>query len=99
MNNNDSDSISEIVLEDSLIKELEKNYKNDSLRYSFNGVIISRLKVLRYYQTLISNPTIQSTKEVLMYAITKGSMLNEIEMNIIRECLNQIKNKRRALYD
>ena len=99
LTNNDSDSISEIVLEDSLIKELEKNYKNDSLRYSFNGVIISRLKVLRYYQTLISNPTIQSTKEVLMYAITKGSMLNEIEINTIKECLNQIKNKRRALYD
>lgn len=99
LNNNDSDSITEIVLEDNLIKELENNYKIDNLRYNFNGIIISRLKVLRYYQTLISNPTIQSSKEVLIYAITKGSMLNEIEMNIIKECLNQIKNKRRTLYD
>ena len=59
--------------------------------YNFDGVIISRLKVLRYYQTLISNEKIVSSKDALLYAITVRSMLNQEEVQKIEACINQIK--------
>lgn len=64
--------------------------KND-LIYDFDGVIISRLKVLRFYQTLISSPEIEPSYDVLLYVITKLSMLDEEEMNIIVSSLKSLR--------
>ena len=73
-------------------QEIESNTViiND-LIYDFGGVIISRLKVLRFYQTLISSPEIEPSYDVLLYVITKLSMLDEEEMNIIISSLKSLK--------
>ena len=77
---------------DSLYKD-----KDNDMIYNFDGVIISRFKVLRHYQTLISNPEIDISKNVLFYVITLFSMLNEQEIKIIEQCLENIKFKERTL--
>lgn len=98
INNSQNDTISDISLNDSLISQLEK-YRviNNDLIYNFNGVIISRLKVLRLYQTLISEQNIIPNREALFYAIVRNSMLNKEEIENINKCLDNIKFKRRDL--
>ena len=72
---------------------LEENYKIDDLRYNFNGVIISRNKVLRNYELLIRHG--QGGKfEALMYALTKNSILNEEEFNLVFDCAKKVLEKR-----
>ena len=81
------------ALNDELIKFLEENYKIDDLRYNFNGVIISRNKVLRNYELLIRHG--QGGKfEALMYALTKNSILNEEEFNLVFDCAKKVLEKR-----
>ena len=91
--NSENDKITTLVSNDYLIRQLDSQFKEDQndLIYNFNGVIISRLKVLRYYQTLISDSNIISGKDVLLYAITLHSMLNQDEVNAINECLKSVK--------
>ena len=98
INNSENDRITELALNDFLIMQLDDKYKepNNDLVYNFDGVIISRMKVLRLYQTLISNSSIEYGKDLLMYVITKNSMLNIEEMEKIRECLKTIKFKGRS---
>ena len=67
------------------------------LIYNFNGVIISRFKVLRYYETLISEPQIVPNKDMLLYTICMDSMLDIDELNRINNCLDKIKFARRSL--
>ena len=95
ISNRENDKITTLVLNDYLIRQLDSQFKDDQndLIYNFNGVIISRLKVLRYYQTLISDSNIISRKDVLLYAITLHSMLNQDEVNAINECLKSVKFK------
>lgn len=93
ISNRENDKITALVLNDYLIMQLDekfKDYQND-LIYNFNGVVISRLKVLRYYQTLISDPNIISGREALLYVITLHSMLNQDEVSAINECLKSLK--------
>ena len=99
LKNNDNDIISKITLEDEWIKKLDAMYKEEgnNLIYNFNGIIISRLKVLRYYQTLISDPSISSSKNLLLYVITKGSMLNQNELDEIKHCVEKLNFKGREL--
>ena len=96
--NNANDRITELSLDDFLITQLDSFYKdpNNQLVYNFDGVIISRIKVLRLYQTLISNPDVSSNKDMLLFVITRNSMLNIEEMEKIRECLKTIKFKGRS---
>lgn len=81
-----------------VIDKLDSLYKSNQFDYiyDFNGVIISRYKVLRIYQTLISDPNITPNEDVLLYSITKFSMLNKEECHIIEECIKQIKFKGRG---
>ena len=98
LSNSQNDRISDISLNDFLISKLD-SYKdpNNDLIYNFDGVIISRLKVLRLYQTLISDTSVESNRVALFYAIVRNSMLNEEEINKINLCLNNISYKRREL--
>ena len=98
INNSDSNRITELALNDFLITQLDDKYKdqNNDLIYNFDGVIISRIKVLRLYQALISNSSIEYDKDLLVYVITRNSMLNIEEMEKIRECLKTIKFKGRS---
>ena len=95
----DNNEISTISVKNSLIEKLDSMYKpkDDDRVYIFDGIIISRYKVLRYYQTLISNPSITPNKDVLMYVITHLSMLTKEEYDTIESCVNKIKFKERVL--
>ena len=88
--NSNNDTITDFVVQDEYIKQLDQLYLENKLTYNFNGVLISRFKVLRYYQTLITNPNIDSSREALMYVITKNSMLNQSDYNNICICLDKI---------
>ena len=70
------------------INVLEENYKMDELRYDFNGVIISRFKVLRTYETLIKN-RMAGTYNAVLYAICKNSILSEEQYKNITDCLDR----------
>ena len=69
------------------IKAIEE-YKIDDLRYDFNGVIISRFKVLRIYETLIKN-RMAGTYNAILYAICKNSILTEEQYRNITTCLDR----------
>ena len=66
----------------------------DGITYNFNGVIISRNKVLRYAEKLITSPNIELTDSTLLYIITRNSMLDENELNLIKECTSKIDDIR-----
>ena len=65
-----------------------EEYKVDDLRYDFNGVIISRFKVLRIYETLIKN-RMAGTYNAILYAICKNSILTEEQYRNITACLDR----------
>lgn len=71
------------------ITTLENKYKMDDLRYDFNGVIISRFKVLRIYETLMKN-RIAGTYNAVLYAICKNSILTEEQYKNITDCLDRV---------
>lgn len=91
LKSNENINITDISEKDYYIQKLDNVYMKNDLIYDFGGVIISRLKVLRFYQTLISSPEIESSYDVLLYVITKLSMLDEEEMNIIISSLKSLK--------
>ena len=77
-----------LVYQDEKIKKLEI-FKEDELRYNFNGVIISRLKVLRLYETLLKASFAETTTSI-KYVVTKNSILTEDEYRNIMLCLDKI---------
>ena len=82
------------ALSNYFINVLEKNYKVDELRYSFNGETVSRIKVLRVYEELI-NKGAAGTVDSIRYAIYKNSILTKEKYDKIEECLNEtFKNVR-----
>lgn len=81
-----------MVLNNYFIKKLDENYIYDEFSYDFHGVIISRYKVLRYYEMLIRKSQ-AGTKEALLYAICKNSILNEDEYNKIKTCVERLFNR------
>ena len=91
LKSNENINITDISERDYYIQKLDNVYMKNDLIYDFDGVIISRLKVLRFYQTLISSPEIEPSYDVLLYVITKLSMLDEKEMNIIVSSLKSLK--------
>ena len=91
LKSNENINITDISERDYYIQKLDNAYMKNDLIYDFDGVIISRLKVLRFYQTLISSPEIEPSYDVLLYVITKLSMLDEEEMNIIISFLKSLR--------
>lgn len=89
-----NDSISEAVFNDDKVKRLEL-YKSDTndYEYNFNGVIISRLKVLRYYDTLRKNG--KTGDDSLLFAATFNSMLDENEFEAVRSCVEDALVRRK----
>jgi len=77
-----------------LVKTLENSmYKKNNLQYNFDGVIISRNKVLRYYETLMMYKYPDELKS-LKYAIYKNSILTKEEYEKIEACLSSIYTKK-----
>ena len=81
-----------MALNNYFIKKLDENYIYDEFSYDFHGVRISRYKVLRYYEMLIRKSQ-AGTKEALLYAICKNSILNEDEYNKIKICVERLFNR------
>ena len=84
-----------LVYNNFFIKKLEEMCKEDEYRYNFNGVIISRFKVLRYYETMIQK-SIAGTPDSVMYAICKNSFLTEEQYKTIKDSIDKIFNYRRT---
>ena len=95
LSNSRCDVITDISRLNSKIVSLDKLYMSeDGITYNFNGVIISRNKALRYAEKLITSPNIELTDSTLLYIITRNSMLDENELNIIKECISKIDDIR-----
>lgn len=84
-----------LVYNNFFIKRLEEMCKEDDYRYNFNGVIISRFKVLRYYETMIKK-SIAGTVDSVMYAVCKDSILTEEQYKTIKNCVDKIFNPGRS---
>ncbi len=84
-----------LVYNNFFIKRLEEMCKEDDYRYNFNGVIISRFKVLRYYETMIKK-SIAGTVDSIMYAVCKDSILTEEQYKTIKNCVDKIFNPGRS---
>lgn len=71
------------------IKEIEK-YRdpNNENIYNFDGVIISRYKVLRLYETLMKNK-LGGTESAIIYSICKYSILTEEEYRVVEKCIGE----------
>ena len=78
------------VYTDENIKALEIYSENDEL-YNFNGVRISKKKVLRRYGALKLSDKADSMASI-MYCITYGSMLDEIEFKNVYESVKKCVN-------
>lgn len=101
LNNNFNAKIIDLK-NDAFISYLDSNYKINDYIYSFpkvDGVIISRIKVLRYYSTIVNNSNINLTNDLRRYIITKNSMLNQEEQLKISSCLKNIDFKELILND
>jgi len=70
--------------------------KHSSIVYNIAGVQISRLKVLRIYDTLLACD-LGGNFESIMYAITKNSILTQEQYNAIYEEIKQLLDKKRSL--
>ena len=77
-----------VAINNRLIKWLdsingEKDIKKRNIQYVFNGIYISRLKVLKYYSTLLIN-NYPDKYEALLYSITKDSYLTKKEFMYLK---------------
>lgn len=69
------------------VRELEK-FKGNNLCYNFNGVIISRYKVLRNINILLTNGMVNSYN--VLFAVTKDSILTNNHCSLIWGCLHHM---------
>lgn len=83
-------NVSEEVLDDKNIKAIERFKESEEL-YNFNGVKISRRKVLRLYSTLMQNDK-SDEMDALLYCITYGSMLDKNELRNIYNLVKKVCN-------
>ena len=81
------EELSNLVVDDQAILGLE-GYTDisDPLRYDFDGVLISKLKVARIYN-ILKNYHLESLQDSLLYAITYNSILSEEDLNKIKKII------------
>lgn len=80
-----------VAYSESVIKKLEKiNEEKDPLKqkiqYVINGITISRIKVLKYFSTLMINKY-KNKKEALLYSIVKNSYLTKNEFDMLKNII------------
>lgn len=97
INQNDNNFIQEGIsgiiqkLDDAYLVESEGILENKL--YNIEGTIISRLKVLRYLTTLMFNG-ISENSDMLLYAITKNSLLTKEEFDKIKTSVDKLLNEK-----
>ena len=73
------------------IKISDDNYMKSNYEYDINGVIVSRIKAARYFNTLVKSFKDKSKEELIFNAIIYNSVYNFEQLDIIK---NEItKNK------
>ena len=72
----------DLISNNNIIRLLEKNYKKDEVTYNIDGVLISRLKVLRIFTTLYNNG--YTDADSLMYAILYNSLITQEQLDKIQ---------------
>lgn len=82
-----------VALSEPLIKWLdsineENNEDKRKIQYVFNGIYISRLKLLKYFSTLIINKY-DDKLEALLYSMVKDSYLTEKEFNYLKNLVSE----------
>lgn len=94
------------LINQDLKKLFDDVFKVDDLTYQFNGIIISRQKVLRNLRAVLE-PFLKTTADlpevifyeldrIILYCVTRNSILTEEEYIIIKNCINEREN---VLYD
>lgn len=87
--NSKEKTISNSIFNNTYIQAINKYIDYDNaLIYNFNGVRISRLKVLRIYNTLIKNG-IKDSIDSFMYAITYNTIINKENYDKIYNCIKE----------
>lgn len=73
--------------DDEIIQSLDSYIQeNDPIKYNFDGVIISRLKVKRIYN-ILKHYNLDTLEDSLLYAITYNSIMDEESFNKIKTIL------------
>lgn len=89
INNSKDIDISNSIFNNPYIVSINKYIDYDNaLIYNFDGVRISRLKVLRVYNKLIKNG-IEDSLDSFMYSITYNSILSELSYTKIYNCVKK----------
>lgn len=78
---------------DDIIKDIENNYSKNRIMYDFDGVIVSRLKLLRIYSLLISKYPDYPKKQILLFAATYNSIMNQEDFNKVKSIITKEKTK------
>lgn len=78
ISDNENDNITSMSLNNIYIRELDDAYKVSEYLYDIDGVMISRFKVLRVFETLLSNRL--GNLDGLFVAITRNSILTKDEL-------------------
>ena len=81
ISDNENDNITSMSLNNIYIRELDDAYKVSEHLYDIDGVMISRFKVLRVFETLLSNRL--GNLDGLFVAITRNSILTKDELERI----------------
>ena len=81
ISDNENDNITSMSLNNIYIRELDDAYKVSEYLYDIDGVMISRFKVLRVFETLLSNGL--GNLDGLFVAITRNSILTKDELERI----------------
>lgn len=81
ISDNENDNITSMSLNNIYIRELDDAYKVSDYLYDIDGVMISRFKVLRVFETLLSNRL--GNLDGLFVAITRNSILTKDELERI----------------
>lgn len=82
------------MTDDETINLIEKNNKINQIMYKFNDTIISRYKVQRIYSLLKKQFPDFDKQQLLLFAVTYNSILNQDEYNNIKNTI--IKNKEKT---
>lgn len=86
--------ISDKTLEDPIIAKLEEENKLSPWEYNFNGVIISRKKLLRNYEFLMTNDFIDDRQKesdvenILLVSAIYNSRLDAKEIEVVNDVLS-----------
>ena len=67
------------------IEKLEEyTDKNNPVRYNFNGVLISKLKVKRIYN-ILKNYELENYEDSLLYAVLYNTIINQNDYENIKQ--------------